>query len=59
MVTEGFREKVVIIGFPYDEGATSAGSRAGSNFGPDSFRRFLAMNNIGAVFNPEYNIDIA
>ena len=54
MVKPGFSDKIVIIGFPYDEGAVRAGSRAGSNFGPDSFRRFLKMNNLGAVENPEY-----
>ena len=47
MVTDGFRDPIVIIGFPYDHGAVKAGNRAGSNFGPDSFRRFLHMNNIG------------
>lgn len=59
IITDGFYDPLVIIGFPYDSGAKSAGSRAGSDYGPDSFRRFLKMNNIGSVDNPEYDINIA
>lgn len=49
----------MLIGFPYDEGARKAGSRAGADLGPDSFRRFLKMNNLGSLDNPEYEINIA
>jgi hypothetical protein len=44
IVSEGFSDKIVIMGFPYDHGARRANLRAGSNYGPDSFRRFLKMN---------------
>ena len=57
-ITDGFYDPIVIIGFPYDEGARKAGSRAGANFGPDSFRRFLKMANIGAMDNPEMGVNI-
>lgn len=59
-MTDGFYDPLVIIGFPYDHGAKKAGSRAGADYGPDSFRRFLKMNNIGSLQNPEHDeIDIA
>jgi len=48
-----------LIGFPYDHGALKAGSRAGSQYGPDSFRRFLKMGNLGSLENPEYDFNIA
>lgn len=48
---------MVLIGFPYDEGAKSAGNRKGADYGPDSFRRFV--KDIGSVRNPEYKIDIS
>ena len=57
-IKEGFNEKLVIIGFPYDLGARQAGQRQGADHGPDSFRRFLKMNNIGSMHNPEYDINI-
>ena len=50
-------DKLVIIGFPYDEGAKKSGSRKGADYGPDSFRRFV--KDIGSVRNPEYNVDIS
>lgn len=59
LLTDGFYDPLVVIGFPYDHGAKLAGSRPGADYGPDSFRRFLKMNNIGSVNNPEYGIDIA
>jgi arginase family enzyme len=57
-VKEGFHEKLVIIGFPYDQGARQAGQRQGADHGPDSFRRFLKMNNIGTMHNPEFDLSI-
>jgi arginase family enzyme len=57
-VKEGFADKLVIIGFPYDLGARQAGQRQGADHGPDSFRRFLKMNNIGSMENPELDISI-
>ena len=50
MIQDGFYDKLVIIGYPYDEGAKKNGARAGSDYGPgmawnlmdlDSFRRFV------------------
>ena len=57
IIEEGFYDKLVIIGFPYDEGAKQSGGRKGSDYGPDSFRRFV--RDIGTICNPEYNIDIS
>lgn len=57
-VKEGFSDKLVLIGFPYDLGARQAGQRQGADHGPDSFRRFLKMNNIGTMNNPEYDLSI-
>lgn len=72
LIREGFYDKIVLIGFPFDEGARKAGNRRGADFGPgkllphffnnpiveiDSFRRFVT--NIGSVKNPEYGVDIA
>ena len=57
LIRDGFYDKLVLIGFPYDEGARRAGNRRGSDFGPDSFRRFV--KDIGSVRNPEYGVNIA
>ena len=72
LIRDGFYDKLVLIGFPYDEGARKAGNRRGADFGPgkftdknitqfifplDSFRRFV--KDIGSVRNPEYGINIA
>lgn len=57
LIRDGFYDKLVLIGFPYDEGARRAGNRRGSDFGPDSFRRFV--KEIGSVKNPEYGVNIA
>lgn len=56
IVRPGFYDPLVLIGFPYDEGAVTAGSRLGSNYGPDSFRRYLGQ--CGSLQNPEYGVDI-
>lgn len=34
LIRDGFYDKVVLIGFPYDEGARKAGNRRGADFGP-------------------------
>lgn len=57
LIKDGFYDKLVIIGFPYDEGATKSGARAGADYGPGSFRRFIT--DIGSIQNPEYNVDIS
>lgn len=57
LIQDGFYDKLVIIGFPYDEGAKKSGARIGCDLGPDSFRRFV--KDIGSVDNPEYGIDIS
>ena len=56
MVKDGFKAPLVLIGFPYDEGALKSGHRSGANLGPDSFRRFLPS--LGPVDNPEYGISL-
>jgi len=57
LIHNSFYDKLVIIGFPYDEGATKSGARLGADLGPDSFRRFV--KDIGSIQNPEYGVDIA
>ena len=34
LIQDGFYDKVVLIGFPYDEGAKAAGNRKGADYGP-------------------------
>ena len=34
LIRDGFYDKLVLIGFPYDEGARKASNRRGSDFGP-------------------------
>lgn len=34
LIKEGFYDKLVIIGFPYDEGAKRSGARGGADYGP-------------------------
>lgn len=34
LIRDGFYDKLIIIGFPYDEGAKRAGARGGSDYGP-------------------------
>lgn len=57
LVHENFYDQLVIIGFPYDQGAKNAQLRQGSFLGPDSFRRFL-KNSFGVLKNVESQIDI-
>ena len=59
VIKDGFYDPLVLIGFPYDAAVKTTGIRQGADYGPDSFRRFLKMNNIGPLRNPEYNFDIA
>ena len=58
LIHPNFYDKIVIIGFPYDQGARNKQLRIGSFLGPDSFRRFLRYNNFGVLKNVENNIDI-
>ena len=37
LIHDGFYDKIVLIGFPYDEGARKAGNRKGSDYGPGKF----------------------
>lgn len=34
LIQDGFYDKLVIIGYPYDEGAKKNGTRAGADYGP-------------------------
>ena len=34
LIRDGFYDKLVLIGFPYDEGARKASNRRGADFGP-------------------------
>jgi hypothetical protein len=57
LVKPGFYDELVIMGFPYDQGARNQQLRAGSYLGPDSFRRFLVFD-FGVLKNVEYGINI-
>ena len=46
IISEGFYEKCVVIGFPYDFGAREFGRKTGSYLGPDSFRRFYGKSGV-------------
>ncbi len=34
LIKEGFYDKLVIIGFPYDVGSKESGGRGGADYGP-------------------------
>ena len=40
LIRDGFYDKLVLIGFPYDEGARKAGNRRGADFGPGKYLIF-------------------
>ena len=48
---------VVLLGFPWDEGATRNGGRPGAAGGAAAFRRFLPR--MGSVVNCEFGLDIS
>jgi formiminoglutamase len=48
--------RVVVVGFPYDEGCVRNGGRAGASLGPQAFRRFVTS--LGPTYNPEFDIDL-
>ena len=37
LIRDGFYDKIVLIGFPFDEGARKAGNRRGADFGPGKY----------------------
>lgn len=47
---------VVLVGFPFSEGAVRNGGRDGASAGPDFFRRMYP--GMGALHNPEHGIDL-
>jgi len=60
-ITEISRGSLVILGFPYDEGARRAGQLTGSATGPRAARMHLysIMGGLGSggVVNPEFDVD--
>lgn len=44
LIRDGFYDKLVLIGFPYDDGARKAGNRRGSDFGPGKGQIFLKLS---------------
>eukprot|EP00331_Platyophrya_macrostoma_P034031 CAMPEP_0176448468 /NCGR_PEP_ID=MMETSP0127-20121128/25800_1 /TAXON_ID=938130 /ORGANISM="Platyophrya macrostoma, Strain WH" /LENGTH=80 /DNA_ID=CAMNT_0017835421 /DNA_START=52 /DNA_END=290 /DNA_ORIENTATION=+ len=46
--------KVVLIGFPLDEGCIRNGGRPGARLGPSAFRTFVTC--LGACHNVERNV---
>lgn len=57
LMHQSFYDELVLMGFPYDQGAKNNQLRAGAYLGADSFRRFL-NNNYGVLNNVEYGINI-
>ena len=43
LIQDGFYDKVVMIGFPYDEGAKKAGNRKGADYGPGKQSRDVIL----------------
>lgn len=58
LIHASFYDPLVIIGFPYDQGAANAQKSKGSYLGPDAFRRFLSYQDFGVLKNVEVGIDI-
>eukprot|EP00300_Choanocystis_sp_HF-7_P013289 c18235_g1_i2.p1 GENE.c18235_g1_i2~~c18235_g1_i2.p1 ORF type:complete len:306 (+),score=70.77 c18235_g1_i2:49-966(+) len=56
MITEGIDGRVVLVGFPFDEGVRRNGGRLGSSLGPKAFRTHVVK--MGAVVNAEAGIDL-
>jgi hypothetical protein len=57
LIHSSFYDELVIMGFPYDQGARNMQIRAGAYLGSDAFRRFL-NSSFGVLKNVEYGIDI-
>lgn len=57
ILTDGIDGKVVILGFPYDEGVLRNGGRRGAELGPDCLRRFIPKT--GPIVNCELGIDLS
>ena len=58
IIHDNFYDQLVLIGFPYDQGAKNAQFRQGSFLGPDCFRRFIKSAKFGVLKNVEINLDI-
>jgi arginase family enzyme len=58
IIHESFYDPLVIIGFPYDQGAINVQKSKGAYLGPDAFRRFLSYQDFGVLKNVEEGIDI-
>ncbi len=53
----GNRGRVVLLGYPYDEGVARVGGRTGARRGPDRFRAWFRR--YGSVDNPQLNLSLA
>lgn len=51
LIHNSFYDEIVIIGFPYDQGAKFLQLRAGSYLGPDGFRKMLEFYSYGVLKN--------
>ena len=56
IIRPGMEGRVVLVGFPFDEGCIRNGGRAGSKTGPAYVRKFI--NVMGCVHNVEYDVDL-
>lgn len=52
------KNSIVLIGFPYDEGARRSGYRQGSACAPKTFRRLIHKSGFGSLDNPEFMISL-
>ena len=50
---------IVVIGFPYDQGAATICRKTGQARGPAAVRNFLFHRDFGSLVNPESDIDIS
>ncbi|MFQ5715658.1 MAG: formimidoylglutamase [Nitrospinales bacterium] len=56
IIRQGEKGRVVLLGFPHDEGVALNGGRPGACAGPERFRQRLRR--FGAVDNPQMGIDL-
>ena len=51
LIRDGFYDKLVLIGFPYDEGARKASNRRGADFGPGKQTLFIKFGSFFLTFS--------
>ncbi|KJE88853.1 arginase [Capsaspora owczarzaki ATCC 30864] len=56
LIQQGSAGRLVLLGFPFDEGVRRNGGRLGSKDGPDSVRKYIS--GMGTLINPELNVNL-